>query len=82
MIEDKEFIAYSQMTRQQQKDYIAMLVRSAETHIKTAELDEQAGYHYSALCHQNNAISDLESVKGLLSEVIYNDIIGELGIVV
>jgi len=78
MVENKEYIAYCQMTRQQQKDYIAMLVRSTRAHQDNAGLDEKEGRNLSALCHRKNAISNLQSLKSLLSEVLYNDVIGDL----
>lgn len=76
--QDTEFAAYQKMSREVQKRYIQQIVESTRTHLITAKYDDDAGYHHSAQVHRDNAQSNLNSLRELLSEVCYNDVVSEL----
>jgi len=76
--EDSELNAFEKMNCTMKRMYIQQLIRSYETHTQTAKYDDQAGYHFSANIHRENAADDLLSLRSLLSEVRFNDVMGEL----
>jgi len=76
--EDTELNAFEKMSTSMKQRYIQQLIQSYETHIMTAKADDQAGYHFSAEVHRENAADDLISLRSLLSEVRFNDVIGDL----
>lgn len=76
--EDTELAAYQQMNREVQKRYIQQIKSSYETHIICVKCDDEAGYHHSAQIHRDNAQANLNSLRELLSEVCFNDVVGEL----
>lgn len=74
----KEVEAYEQMTREQQKRYIKMLVTSVKRHKENAKVDSELGYYKSAKVHYDNAHDGLVSLGNLLSPVIFRDVCEEL----
>jgi len=76
--EDTELNAFEKMSTSMKQRYIQQLIQSYKTHIQTAWDDDRAGYNHSAEVHRENAADDLISLRSLLSEVRFNDVVGEL----
>jgi len=76
--EDTELNAFEKMSNSMKRQYIQQLVRSYWIHTWTARYDTNLGFNQSAQTHKENAEADLNSLRVLLSEVRFNDVMGDL----
>jgi len=76
--EDTELNAFEKMSTSMKRRYIQQLIQSYRNHTWNADHDEAEGFTFSAEVHRENASDDLISLRSLLSEVRFNDVMGDL----
>lgn len=73
-----ELQAYQSMTRTQQRAYIKRIIEAARVHQINANKDMAEGYPLNARLHLVNKDACIASLRVLLSEVGFNDVMQEL----